>query len=215
MARRSFNGVCFDMDGVLVDSERYWAKQEREEIFPATLEAAISPEDVAGMNVADLYDHLEQEHGTRVSKDEFIARYDEVAREVYRKKVSLLPGAHALLAALRDDRQVALVSSSPERWIAHVLERFGLAFDAVVSADHVEQGKPAPGVYERAAEAIDVATRDCVAVEDSNHGVDAARTAGMATIGFSRRGDPPDADRCISDADELRAALRASRPPHR
>lgn len=213
MSHSRFDAVCFDMDGVLVDSESYWARREREEIFPASVTGDVNPEDVAGMNVADLYDHLEREYGTCVPKAAFIARYDDAARTLYREEVTLLSGAHELIRDLRRDQAVALVSSSPVRWISHVLDRFDLSFDTIVSADHVNRGKPAPDVYERAAADLDVSPGDCVAVEDSAHGVDAARAAGLGTVGFSRHGDPPDADRIASDVGDLRAALSSSDSP--
>lgn len=208
--------VCFDMDGVLVDSEHHWARRERETIFPATVDADVDPAAIAGMNVADLYDYLDQEHGTLVSKTAFLARYDAAARDVYREDATLLPRADELVADLRAEQPVVLVSSSPVQWIEHVLDRFDLAFDVVVSAEHVTRGKPAPDVYDLAAAKLGVPPGVCVAVEDSAHGVAAAAAAGMRTVGFSRRGDPPGAaDTVASDIEGLRRAVRASESRHR
>ena len=110
--------VAFDMDGVLVDSERFWLERERSEIFPSTVASAVDPEAVTGTNVEGLYDHLDTEFGTTVSKPEFVERYDRAAATVYGEQVSLLDGVDRLLGRLDErDVPVALVSSSLERWI--------------------------------------------------------------------------------------------------
>jgi len=179
--------LAFDMDGVLVDSERYWLERERETIFPETVAVDVDPEDVTGMNVNDLYHHLTAAYGTTVDETAFVERYDRAAATVYGEQVTLLEGLDRLLALLETaDVAVALVSSSPERWIDRVLDRFELhdAFDAVVSAEHVDRGKPAPDVYEHAASLLDADPTASLAVEDSANGLRAAAAAGYETLGY-------------------------------
>lgn len=180
--------VCFDMDGVVVDSEHHWVPLENERILPrAAPDGDVTASDITGMNVSDLYDHLVAEHGATMDREAFVALYDDAAEELYTERAALLPGFDALRSALRErGASLALVSSSPRRWIRLVTDRFALdGFDAVVSADDVAgPSKPEPDVYERAAERIDVAPANCVAVEDSTHGVSAANAAGMTSVGF-------------------------------
>ncbi|MFC7227263.1 HAD-IA family hydrolase [Salinirubellus salinus] len=180
--------LAFDMDGVLVDSERYWLELERESIFPSTVATDVDPEEVTGMNVNDLYHHLSAEYGTTVDEAAFVERYDRAAVTVYDEQVTLLEGLDGLLARLEEapDVRVALVSSSPVRWIDRVLDRFDLrgAFDAVVSAEHVERGKPDPDVYARAASVLDADPAASLAVEDSANGLRAAAAAGYETVGY-------------------------------
>lgn len=201
------DALLFDMDGVVVDSERYWAEHEAETIFPATVDGVVDPHAVAGTNVADLYDHLDAEYGTTATKAEFLATYDDHAEVVYGHRARLLPTFDATISVARDrDAAVGLVSSSPVRWIDLVLDRFDLreTFDAVVSADHVDRGKPSPAVYELAARRLDVDPSSCVAVEDSTVGVTAARRAGMRTVGLLS----PDGDEtALADADLLTDAM--------
>lgn len=206
--------VAFDMDGVLVDSERFWVEREREEIFPATVAADVDPEAVTGMNVEDLYDHLDGEYGTTVDRASFVERYDRAASEVYDHHVSLLEGFERLVGLLHEhDVRVALVSSSPQRWIDRVLDRFVLheVFDAVVSAEHVERGKPAPDVYLHAASLLEADPEASLAIEDSAVGVQSATNAGFTTVGFANGADggPPveAADLHAGDPDELGQAV--------
>jgi HAD superfamily hydrolase (TIGR01509 family) len=191
------------MDGVLVDSEAYWVPFEEEELFPQVLSGAdVAPDEITGMNYRDIYDHLEAEYGTAVTREEFLALYDEAATEIFGERVEVLPVLREVLAAL-DEREipVAMVTSSPPAWIEVAVERFDLdgAFDAIVSADVLDgPGKPAPDVYLAAADRLGVAPGECVAVEDSATGQTAAHRAGPETRGRSRgsRGTPhPEAGR--------------------
>lgn len=195
--------LAFDMDGVLVDSERYWLELERESIFPETVAAAVDPEEVTGMNVNDLYHHLTAEYGTTVGEAGFVERYDRAAATVYGEQVTLLEGFDRLVARLDDrDVRVALVSSSPVRWVGRVLDRFDLrdAFDAVVSAEHVDRGKPAPDVYEHTASLLGADPTASLAVEDSANGLRAADAAGYETVGYLNGTNEASA---LADADRV------------
>ncbi|WP_254531965.1 HAD family hydrolase [Natrinema gelatinilyticum] len=205
--------VLFDMDGVLVNSEDYWVDVERAEIFPATVpDADVDLAETSGMNFREIYDYLDAEYGAAISREEFVQRFDEAAEEIYTERAELLDGLHDLLAEL-DDRGVptALVSSSPHDWIDMVTERFDLegSFDRVVSADDIDgASKPAPDVFAYAADEIGVPADECIVVEDSANGIEAAARAGTVVVAY-RIDAHGDIDR--SPADEIvdsPAALR-------
>lgn len=188
------------MDGVLVDSEDAWFRRERDLLPRVVPDADVDLAEITGMNYRDIYDYLAETYEVAVTKAEFLAWYEEAATEIYGSEVSLLPGVRDLVAELRERGvRVALVSSSPVDWIDVVLDRFDLAFDAVVSGDAFDgPGKPDPALYEHAAAQLGVPPESTVAVEDSVHGIDAARRAGTTVVGF-RFGD--DAGTDFADAD--------------
>ena len=195
--------VLFDMDGVVVNSEDFWVDFQREAILPAAVpDEAVAVAETSGMNFREIYDYLEAEYGTAISREEFIDRFNAAAEEIYTERATLLDGLPALLADL-DARGVptALVSSSPHDWIDMVLERFALAdsFDRVVSADDIDAAsKPEPDVFEYAADELGVAATDCVAVEDSANGIEAAARAEMAVVAY-RIDAHGDIDRSAAD----------------
>src|SRR5207244_10427281 len=81
-----------------------------------------------------------------------------------------MPGAIEAIAAVRDaGLRVAIASSSIRLLIDAVVEKLGIggSIDAVCSADDERLGKPDPGVFLNAARTLDVAPRDCLAIEDS------------------------------------------------
>jgi HAD superfamily hydrolase (TIGR01509 family) len=97
-----------------------------------------------------------------------------------------MPGASALVAALRERGvPVGLASNSPRVFVDRALGVAGMldAFDVTVAGDEVPLPKPAPDSYLAAADALGADPTACVALEDSNTGVAAARAAGMYVIG--------------------------------
>ncbi|WP_436930258.1 HAD family hydrolase [Halosimplex halobium] len=194
------DAVCFDMDGVLVDSEDYWHPYEREELLSLVGLEDLDLDEITGMNYREIYEYLDGTYGIDIDRGAFLGWYEETATTVYGEDVRLLDGTDELLAELRDRGvTLALVSSSPHDWIDVVLDRFDLAFDAVVSADALDgPGKPEPAVYEHAADRIGVDPADAVAVEDSVHGIESASRAGMHVVGF-RHGAADETDRSRAD----------------
>ncbi|WP_284033200.1 HAD family hydrolase [Halobaculum lipolyticum] len=191
------------MDGVLVDSEDYWHDAEREEILPAVLDGAYPDlDEVTGMYYGEIYDYLDAEYDTTVSKAEFMALYDETARTIYGERVALLDGAADFVASLRAEGvPVALVSSSPRDWIETVLDRFDLVFDLVAPAEEFDgPGKPEPGLFEAAIADLGGVTARTVVIEDSENGVLAASRSGAYTVAVR---DEHNADTDLSAADEV------------
>jgi HAD superfamily hydrolase (TIGR01509 family) len=192
--------VCFDMDGVLVDSEDYWVPYEKDELLPEIGLADLDIDEITGMNYREIYDYLVDTYGIEMERREFLGWYERTAERIYGEDVTFLPGARDLLDGLRArEASLAVVSSSPHDWIDVVRDRYDLAVDAVVSAEGVSgPGKPHPAVYEHAADRLGVDPAATVAVEDSVHGIESADRAGMYVVGF-RHGAPDDTDRSRAD----------------
>lgn len=207
--------VLFDMDGVLVDSETYWNRFESEWVF-GTAVTAGSPAhaEVTGMPFREIYDYLDSEYGTTVTKSAFVGKYEERAESLYGEEVELTSGTRALFDGLRGaGRSVGIVSSSPRAWINVVRNRFDLdPLDLVVSADDIDgPGKPHPDIYEHAAAELDVAPAECIVVEDSQNGIGAAVQAEAFTVAFrsthNAELDLSQADTVVDTFDALRSLL--------
>ncbi len=210
--------VLFDMDGVIVNSEDDWVTIQRSEILPAAVpDETVAVEETSGMNYREIYDYLEAEYGTAISRADFEARFTDAAEAIYTERVDVLEGFEELLAGLdARDVAVALVSSAPHDWIDMVLDRFDLedAFDAVVSGEDVDGGsKPEPDVFEYGAAVLGVAPEECVIVEDSANGILAGARAGSYVVAYRIPAhgdiDREPADVIVDTPAELRAAVLA------
>ncbi len=183
------HSVIFDMDGVIVDSERQWKALEG--FFLQSLIPEWGSADqgrIIGLSVHDLYRLLTSEYNFTESKERFLDIYYEMAREIYGQKSSLIEGFPELLADLLEQSvPLALASSSPMNWTNIVLDRFKLhpAFRVVLSADELQgEGKPSPMIYLLTARRLGVQPEKCIVIEDSRNGVLSAKRAGMYCIGF-------------------------------
>jgi HAD superfamily hydrolase (TIGR01509 family) len=183
------DAVCFDMDGVLVDSEDYWVAYQREELLPeAVPDATVATEEITGISYVEQYALLEEDYDLALDAETWADRYEARASTVYGEQAEFTSGMRDLLVTLRE-RSVptALVTSAPTSWFEIVLERWDLGglFDATVGADELDgPGKPDPLIYEYAAECLGVDPSAMLVVEDSEHGIAAARAAGATVIGF-------------------------------
>jgi HAD superfamily hydrolase (TIGR01509 family) len=209
---RPIEAVVFDMDGVLIDSEPMWRAVERD-VF-AGVGIRLTDEDLyptMGVRIADVVDRWYERHPWSGPSREAVAEaiVAGVVRTI-RERGTLVDGATAAVDRVRAlGLRLALASSSPMPLIQAVLSVDGLSerFDAVVSGEDEELGKPDPAVYLSAARRLEVEPQRCLAVEDSINGVRAAKSAGMACVAVASVGGddgiPAEADLVLGSIDEL------------
>ena len=193
--------VLFDMDGVIVDSERYWHDEQPDRIFPQTLKGDHPDlDETTGMYYKEIYDYLEEHYETKISKAEFVDIFNEVAEEIYHNRVELLDGFHETRNELADRGiPVAIVTSSPSAWHDIVLERFDIDVADVITAENLAaDGKPEPDIYEKAAETVERPPAECLVIEDSKNGIKAAKRAGMFVVAYRTE---PNSETDLSEAD--------------
>ncbi|MGE0128257.1 MAG: HAD family hydrolase [Blastocatellales bacterium] len=200
--------VIWDLDGTLIDSAHYhW------EAWQAVM---------AVENFALTYDEYVADFGKRNDEilrgrlgadlpDEFVARVSLAKEEAYRrlirtKGLELLPGAERWLERLKAEGWLqALGTSAPRGNIDAVFAALGIEkfFDVVMSSEEVKAGKPSPDVFLVAAEKMGVAPEACVVIEDAPAGIEAARRAGMKSVGVLSTHSDLDADWVVLRLTEL------------
>lgn len=196
--------VIFDLDGTLVDSEDLSAPACVAALAELgfTIDVATFAARFTGLTDDAIVRILADEQGVAVDVADAVAVIEAHALERIAAALEPIPGAPALVEAVRVPRAVA--SNSGPRRIRVCLERTGMlaAFGPhLYSAAEVARGKPAPDLFLHAAARLAVAPAGCVVVEDSAHGVAAAVAAGMTAIGFT--GSRPDP---LAHGDALAAA---------
>lgn len=177
--------VLWDMDGTLVDTEPYWIEAEfaLAERHGGTwsTEHALN---LVGRALLDSAGYIQEHMGIAVEREQIVEELLDGVVERARREVPWRPGARELLADLRDAGvPCALVTMSWTRLVEPVLEHLPAdTFAAVITGDRVEQGKPHPEPYLRAADELGVPAVDCVAIEDSNTGVRSGVAAGCVVL---------------------------------
>ena len=147
----NFDGVVFDMDGVLFDTEsvskRGWLQVGREMNIP---DIAETLKNCTGVTQPTMRAYFAKRYGADFPYDEFHVRVTKLFREALaRDGVQLMPGVRELLTWLKaNGKAVAIASSSSMEVICHHLDERGLRpmFDAIMSGDRVVNGKPDPEI---------------------------------------------------------------------
>jgi HAD superfamily hydrolase (TIGR01509 family) len=189
--------VIFDMDGVLLDSEQLWNQSKQEVVRECGGHwREDAPTAMLGMSSPEWSTYMRDTLGVPMSTDEINRAVVDRMEQNYREHLPLLPGAVEVVRTLHRRWPLALASSANRELIDFALDAAGLAgeFDATVSSEEVQRGKPAPDVYLEAARRLDVEPGRCVAVEDSSNGMRSAAAAGMAVIAYPNPHYPPDED---------------------
>jgi len=180
--------VLWDLDGTLIDSAVLHWQAWRDELL--TRGRTLSFEEFLSMfgqrNDTTLRAWIRPDL-TQAEIDAIsLSKEIRFRRSIGPDGLSMLPGAEDLLAALRSAgwRQALATMAGFENVNAVFGSRQDRFFDAVVTAEDVVHGKPAPDVFLKAAEKLGVPVSRCIVVEDSQSGIEAARRAGMKSIGI-------------------------------
>lgn len=179
-------GALFDMDGLLLDTERVvaesWDKAAAVFHFEDVERAKIA---CLGVNLAGEREFFRKTYGEDFPFEEFRQYARKLSHDVLDVEVPVKEGAEEILKLLKSlGISLAVASSSRETTVRDELHRAGLLqyFDAVVTGDMVEHSKPHPEIFEKAAAAIGVPVQHCIVFEDSTNGIRSAYRCGAYPI---------------------------------
>lgn len=204
--------VIFDMDGVIIDSEPLYMEADRMVMrdYGKTI-SDVELFDYIGVPNPVIWKKVREKHGLDASVQELMDK-----QSYYRDHLlgdgefEPVAGIINLLEELRSKGlKIGLASSSAKKTIERVLNSLGIAeyFEAVISGEDVKNSKPAPDIFLKTAETLNIEPSKCVVIEDSAHGVNAAKRAGMYCIGFynpnSGRQDLSPADVIVNSIEEI------------
>lgn len=183
-------GVIFDMDGVLLDSEPFICKAAC--MMFAERGLAVKPEDFlpfVGAGENRYIGGVAEKYGFPVKINEVKKRTYDIYLEIIRGQLEALPGVYAFLEACRKaGKKIALATSADFRKAEGNLREIKLpmsAFDAIVTGEDVVHKKPDPEIFLTAARKLGLDPRRCLVVEDAVNGVAAARAAGARCLALT------------------------------
>jgi mannitol-1-/sugar-/sorbitol-6-/2-deoxyglucose-6-phosphatase len=179
--------VIFDMDGLLINTEPYWQEIEKETMAKFGIHITDEMQKATiGLRADEVIDHWYQlKPWKSKSKDEVKKEYENKMLNYFNQEAELMDGAKYILDFFHHKRfSIALASSSSDELIITFIERFSFQkyFKVFLSAQHEEYGKPHPAVYHSSLKKLAKLPENCLAFEDSLHGVNAALAAGIKTV---------------------------------
>lgn len=180
--------VIFDMDGVMVDTERIhslaYAKVLKEYgVTPVKNEYGAVQ--ISGATTPETWEILKVRYGFKADTNVLTEKKRQVMLEALNDSVEPMEGLVILLDELSDKSIKLAVATSAQRERAElVLKKLDIEryFQTIITANDIKNGKPAPDIYIKTANEIGVDPSDCVVIEDALVGVESAVSAGMKVI---------------------------------
>ena len=213
-----FHAVILDLDGVLADSEPWWNQIDAKLLA----EHGVSyrgeyHRNVLGVSYRLAVEFYKNAFHISASVEELMRRRGEIATDFFANRVDLFPFAKTTLEQLRETKlPLAVATSSVSASARPLLDRTGIRslFSVVITGDEVQQGKPHPDIYLRAAEKLGIYPEACLVIEDSLAGIASGKAANMrvAAIPDTRFVDPreyeKEADYVLGSLSEIPALIR-------
>jgi putative hydrolase of the HAD superfamily len=177
--------VIFDFDGLIIDTETAWYDAYRETLSLYKLELPLELYvKTIGSDDTVLFEYLKEQLGESCNLEEIEAKAKNI-HQVKMKTPQACKGVKEYLEEAKKLRyKIALASSSTKEWVTDYLNKLGLLhyFDLIISRDDVDKIKPAPDLYLKAIEVLNINSTDAVAFEDSLNGLQAALSAGLKCV---------------------------------
>lgn len=200
--KEQIKGLLFDMDGLILDTEklytRFWMEAANALGYPMTREQALGMRSLSReFGAAKLQSYFDKP----VSYEEVKQKRIELMDAFIKKEgVEAKAGVQELMAYLKENGiKAAIATSSPLERTEKYLQSVGLkdAFDKLISGYMVKKGKPEPDIYQLAAAELGLAPQECLALEDSPSGILSASRAGCFPVMI------PDQDQPAAETEEL------------
>lgn len=210
MSEEQIKAILFDMDGILVDSEPRHFEAHRRALEKFGIE--ITRDDYIQNGVSggkrSFYEVMQMKYHKQIDIDEV----KKIKKEIYGElidEIVIFDGVKDVLEECRGKFRMAVVSNTHLAYIHKTLVHVGIEkyFEVFSSAKDLERGKPFPDVYFDAMKKLGLNASECIAVEDSRSGVEAAKSAGVFCIAipneFTKHQDLSNADVIIESIADL------------
>ena len=176
--------LIFDCDGTLVDSEQLFNRALSEKLAPlgVCISAEVLVERFRGVKLTNILEVLEAEHS--ISLDEgFVNAYRQLVERIFSEELTACDGVIETLSQI--DLAMCVASNGPINKMKLSLSVCGLASffgDKLFSAYQVNSWKPEPDLFLHTANEMGFKPHECLVVEDSRVGIEAAESAGMRSV---------------------------------
>lgn len=182
-----YNAVVFDMDGVIFDSERAvmqcWKEVASRHNIPDIEKAILACTGTTMVRTREIMLNL---YGADFPYDEYARESSAIFHSRYDGgRLPMKPGVKELLTFLKErGKKIALASSTRQQVVTDELRDAGIIeyFDRIICGDMVSRSKPAPDIFLKACEELNVSPSDSYAIEDSYNGIRAAHAGGLHPI---------------------------------
>ncbi|MCK4761453.1 MAG: HAD family phosphatase [Candidatus Aminicenantes bacterium] len=177
--------IIFDMDGLMIDSERLYFQVEREivEKFDKTFREEVLWK-MMGRKPIESIKLFVEEFDLPAAPEEMLNMRNNMMREKLQNDLLPMPGLESIIDTFYGKMKLAVATGAQQEFLDIAVDRLGLRdkFDVLLSSDLIEKGKPDPEMYLTACGKLNLDPGLCVVLEDSSNGARAGKRAGCYVI---------------------------------
>lgn len=180
------NAVIFDMDGTMIDTEKI---KENGWKYAGDCQNIIIDDDILSVMRGTNKEYCKEFINKKFKSINFEKLYNDrnefIEKYINTNGIKMKKGLMEILQFLKcNNYKIAVASSSEEETIRRYLTKIKILdfFDIIVAGDMIENGKPNPEIYLKAAELLNVPKEKCIGIEDSNSGILSVYRAGIKAI---------------------------------
>ncbi|HSW97355.1 MAG TPA: HAD family phosphatase [Candidatus Saccharimonadales bacterium] len=184
----NIKGILFDMDGTMVDNTAYHKKAWEE--FYKVHHMQFPDKDFrmkfSGKNNKQIFQMIFGENISDEDINKFADEKELMYRKLYASNIKPIKGLFEFIEKLKKkDIKIAVATTAIKENRDFILKELGLnnAFDAIIGYEDIIKGKPNPEIFLKAAAALHIKPESCIVFEDAPSGIEAAKRAGMKTVG--------------------------------
>jgi HAD superfamily hydrolase (TIGR01509 family) len=177
--------LLFDMDGLMIDSERLYFDCERQ--IAARFNKTVNDRTLwkmMGRKPIESISIFIHELGLNEKPEVILELRDSIMREKLENDVVPMPGLFEIIDRFYRRMELAIATGAPQEFLDIVLDRLGLRekFSMCQTSDNIRNGKPHPETYQKTCQRLGFKSSDCIVLEDSSNGVVSGKGAGCYTI---------------------------------
>ena len=180
-------GVIFDLDGTLIDSMNVWKDIDIEFFAKHGLIYDDSYQKAIGhKGLKEIAKYTKETYSLEESEEEIVSIWLDMAKDHYKNKIQLKPGAKEFLEYLKSNNiKIGLATSNSLELTLAVLKRREIYsyFDKILTVNEIQTNKSSPLIYLTLASYFNLKPSECIVFEDLLTGIKTAKKAGFITIG--------------------------------
>lgn len=181
-------GVIFDNDGVIVDSEPLHHLAEKKTMAPYNIDITKEEyKNYVGVGTRKMFTDWIHKYHLPFKPEDLIPQHEQNLIEIFKELVVPTPGVIDFIKYLHQKKYLLAVASSSYRNLVQIgIMKHNLMqyFQTIITGDDVKRVKPEPDIFLLAAKRLEIPPAECLVIEDSSVGVQAAKAAGMICAGY-------------------------------
>ena len=209
----NIKAILFDMDGVVLDSEKLYSQSEKKLLSQYGIIFDDSDWlNIKGCTEKQFYDLIYSKFNPDIVRSELMLQGREFLKKIFTDQLEYMEGFNDIYHLVREKYKLALVTSTGPELVDHIDKLISIykKFDLVINSSDTISHKPNPEPYLTAMDRLNLKPNECIIIEDSIQGIKAGKAAGgyvIAIEGPLEKKFLEDADYIISSFYDLKKIL--------